>query len=263
MNTSAHTFKSASGPALTHLAAYAFLPLSDLESLQERVLTLAQGMGIKGTVLLATEGINLFICASHPVAHEFIRQLGELDPQLATLKARETKTDQPAFQRLKVKIKPEIIRYGVPQATPLSERADPVSPESFARWIEQGHDDNGRPLAIIDTRNGFEVDVGTFRGAIDWRIDRFTQFGPQAERHKAEFQDKTVVAFCTGGIRCEKAVLHMKQMGYPSVYQLDGGVLGYFEQLGKVHWDGELFVFDARRGVTDEHSVHNTDTSAS
>ncbi len=256
MKTPASKINSQQDVALTHLAAYAFIPLDQLESLQERVLTLAQGMGIKGTVLLANEGINLFICAEHQQAHSFMEQLRALDPRLASLKARETKTELAAFSRLKVKIKPEIIRYGIPQATPLSERADPVSPESFARWIEQGHDDNGRPLAIIDTRNGFEVDAGTFHGAIDWRIERFTQFGPEAERHKDEFQDKTVVAFCTGGIRCEKAVLHMKQMGYPSVYQLDGGVLGYFEQLGKKHWDGELFVFDARRGVTDEHSVH-------
>jgi UPF0176 protein len=242
----------------THLAAYAFIPLDGLELLREQVLTLASALGLKGTVLLAPEGINFFICGEREQTYAFVQAL-ESQEQFTgrfsgRLFPRETTSQGQAFKRLKVKIKPEIITYGVAQTTPTNTRAHAVSPKTLQRWIDQGHDDNGKPLALLDTRNDFEVDVGTFENAIDWRIARFTQFGEAAKTHQVQLEGKTVVAFCTGGIRCEKAVLHMQQLGYSDVYQLDGGVLGYFEQVGKANWRGELFVFDQRRGVTDEHS---------
>jgi UPF0176 protein len=215
---------------------------------------LASTHGIKGTILLAPEGINLFICAKRAVAFEFLSQLRSLDPALAGLKSRETSTDRNTFKRLKVKIKPEIIRYEVPQAVPLGQRAPAVTPAQLRHWIDQGHDDQGRPLVLLDTRNDFEVDQGSFSGAIDWRIQKFTDLADHIAQNKQSFEGKTVVSFCTGGIRCEKSVLHMQALGYESAYQLEGGVLGYFEHEGKTHWQGELFVFDDRRGVTEAHS---------
>ena len=121
-----------------------------------------------------------------------------------------------------------------------------VDAKTLARWLEQGADDNGRPVVMLDTRNAFEVDEGTFRDAIDWRIDRFTQFPAAVQAHRAELEGKTVVSFCTGGIRCEKAAIYMNEAGIENVYQLDGGILKYFEETGGPGLDGKCFVFDER-----------------
>eukprot|EP01041_Mallomonas_annulata_P021360 gene21361-41389_t len=104
-------------------------------------------------------------------------------------------------------------------------------------------------VVTLDTRNAFEVDAGTFDNAIDWRIDKFTEFPPALRAHKSELQDKTVVSFCTGGIRCEKAAIHMQNIGYNNVYQLEGGILKYFEDVGGAHYTGDCFVFDYRTAL--------------
>jgi UPF0176 protein len=107
--------------------------------------------------------------------------------------------------------------------------------------------DEGRPVVMLDTRNGFEVDAGAFAGALDWRLARFSDFPAAVQTHAAELQGKTVVSYCTGGIRCEKAALWMQQAGIPHVLQLDGGILRYFEDVpGAPHWQGQCFVFDER-----------------
>ena len=121
-----------------------------------------------------------------------------------------------------------------------AERAPAVSAQTLARWRDQGHDDEGRPVVTLDTRNDFEVDSGTFAGAIDWRITKFTEFPQAVLDHKAELEGKTVVSFCTGGIRCEKAAILMQEMGLNHVYQLEGGILKYLEtvpaeQLSLIH----------------------------
>ena len=128
---------------------------------------------------------------------------------------------------------------------------------TLQRWLAQGHDDSGRPVVTLDTRNAFEVDAGSFDHAIDWRIAKFTQFPAALRAHRAELQDKTVVSFCTGGIRCEKAALLMQEEGLDHVYQLDGGILAYFEQTGGAHYHGGCFVFDARRVLATDLAVHS------
>jgi UPF0176 protein len=136
-----------------------------------------------------------------------------------------------------------------PTIRPAEGRAPAVAPATVKRWLDQGHDDLGRPVVTLDTRNDYEVDAGTFNGAIDWRLTKFTEF-PQALRdHKAELVDKTVVSFCTGGIRCEKAAILMHGMGLEHVYQIEGGILKYFEEVGGAHYTGGCFVFDERREV--------------
>ena len=117
------------------------------------------------------------------------------------------------------------------------------------RWLDQGHDDHGRAVVTLDTRNAFEVDYGTFEGAIDWRIGKFTEFPDAFRAHQSELQGKTVVSFCTGGIRCEKAAIFMREAGLDSVFQLDGGILGYFEKAGHAHYRGHCFVFDEREAL--------------
>ena len=160
-------------------------------------------------------------------------------------------SDAPAFQRLKVKIKREIIRMGQPAIAPASGRAPAISPTTMARWLAQGSDDASRPLRLLDTRNAFEVDAGAFVGAVDWRLAKFSDFSAALAAHRAELEGVTVVSYCTGGIRCEKAVLVMQAMGLTHSYQLDGGILNYFEATDGAApgWQGDCVVFDPRGAV--------------
>ncbi|MDO9218764.1 MAG: sulfurtransferase, partial [Lacisediminimonas sp.] len=128
-------------------------------------------------------------------------------------------------------------------------RAPVVEAATLKRWLDQGHDDAGKPVVMVDTRNAFEVDVGTFVNTIDYRIEKFSEFPAVIEAHRSELADKTVVTFCTGGIRCEKAAIHMHNVGFDSVYQLDGGILKYFEEVGGAHYTGDCFVFDKRTAL--------------
>ena len=168
------------------------------------------------------------------------------DRRFADLDVKFSRSASVPFRKLRVKIKREIIRMDHPAIQPQAGRAPAVPPATLARWLDQGVDDDGRPVVMLDTRNAFEVDAGTFAGAIDWRIERFTQFPAALQVHRDSLRGKTVVSFCTGGIRCEKAALYMAEAGLDHVYQLDGGILKYFEETGGKGFNGRCFVFDAR-----------------
>ena len=231
-----------------NMAAYRFVSLNALPELQTTVRQALDGSGIRGTVLLAEEGINLFLAGEAAAVHQFVDWL-HTDSRFAALEAKESWSETQPFKKLLVKIKPEIIRMNHPAIAPAQGRAPAVDAATLKRWLDQGHDDIGRPVVTLDTRNDYEVDAGTFDGAIDWRLTKFTEF-PQAVRsHLAELEDKTVVSFCTGGIRCEKAAILMHELGLPHVYQLEGGILKYFEEVGGAHYHGGCFVFDERRAV--------------
>jgi UPF0176 protein len=150
------------------------------------------------------------------------------------------------FRRLRVKLKREIISFRKDQIAPASGRARALAPERLRAWLRQGRDDQGRELLLLDTRNRQEVVHGSFTGAMTLPIDRFTDLPAALEARRELLRDKTVVSFCTGGIRCEKAALWMDQAGYDNVWQLDGGILGYFEQVGAEAYSGHCFVFDER-----------------
>jgi UPF0176 protein len=150
---------------------------------------------------------------------------------------------------MRVKLKNEIIRMNNPVIRPFEGRAPAAAAATVANWLAQGHDDRGRPVVMLDTRNAFEVDLGHFENAIDWRIEKFTQFPQALQDHLDELKGKTVVSYCTGGIRCEKAALFMQSLGLEHVYQLEGGILKYFEEVGGDHWRGDCFVFDERVGL--------------
>ena len=149
-----------------------------------------------------------------------------------------------------------------PTIVPESKRAPFVDPATLKTWLDRGYDDNGRPVVMMDTRNSFEVAMGTFDGALNFDIEKFSQF-PQAIQaslnERADLKEKTIVSFCTGGIRCEKAALYMHEIDMPYVYQLHGGILGYFEHVGGAHWSGECFVFDERVALdsTLQPTVHS------
>ena len=231
-----------------NISAYKFVPLADAPALREQLLTHASEAQLKGTILLAEEGINLFLAGAPEAVRGFVAVL-RADPRFADLAPKESLSDAQPFGRLLVKVKPEIIRMNHPTIRPAEGRAPAVDAATLARWLDAGHDDAGRPVVTLDTRNAFEVDHGTFEGAIDWRISKFSEFPAALAAHRAELEGKTVVSFCTGGIRCEKAAIHMHEAGLPNVLQLDGGILKYFELAGGKHFKGDCFVFDEREAV--------------
>jgi len=234
--------------AILNISAYKFVPLPDAAQLREQLLERAQALGLKGTVLLAEEGINLFLAGPSEAVRSFVAQL-HADARFADIVPKESWSAHQPFKKMLVKVKPEIIRMNHPTIRPAEGRAPAVPAATVRRWLDQGHDDEGRPVVTLDTRNDFEVDQGTFDNAIDWRISKFSEFPQAVLEHQAELQGKTVVSFCTGGIRCEKAAIFMREAGLDHVYQLEGGILKYFEETGGAHYHGNCFVFDERRGV--------------
>lgn len=231
--------------SVVNIAAYKFVPLLGLPTLRAEVLAQAQAARLKGTVLLAEEGINLFLAGAASDIEAWLQWL-QSDARFADLEVKYSYSANAPFRKMLVKIKREIIRMNHPAISPQAGRAPAVAPATLARWLDQGVDDEGRPVVMLDTRNAFEVDEGTFDGAIDWRIDRFTQFPDAVQAHRDSLEGKTVVSFCTGGIRCEKAAIYMAEAGIDHVYQLDGGILRYFEDTDGKAFKGNCFVFDER-----------------
>ncbi|MES2185247.1 MAG: sulfurtransferase [Pseudomonadota bacterium] len=237
--------------AILNISAYLFVPLPDAAELRPLLLQEAVQRDLKGTILLAEEGINLFLAGPPEAVRGFVAHL-RTDARLAPLAPKESWSDAQPFRKMLVKLKREIIRMDHPAIRPAGGRAPAVDAATVRRWLDQGHDDSGRPVVTLDTRNAFEVDEGTFEGAIDWRIDKFTEFPAALKAHRAELAGKTVVSFCTGGIRCEKAAILMAEEGVENVFQLEGGILKYFEEVGSAHYRGGCFVFDERRAVDAE-----------
>ena len=232
-------------PDILNISCYKFTPLPDAAALRDTLAERAQALALKGTILLAEEGINFFLAGPAQAVHSFVDQLRS-DERFADLAPKESWSDTVPFRKMLVKVKREIIRMDHPTIRPAEGRAPSVSPATLRRWLEQGHDDEGREVVTLDTRNDFEVDAGAFKDTIDWRITKFTEFPPALRAHKADLADKTVVSYCTGGIRCEKAAILMQDEGIENVYQLEGGILKYFEETDGKFYDGGCFVFDGR-----------------
>ena len=251
-------------PALhvLNISAYLFTELKDTAALREACHGQASALSLKGTVLIAEEGINLFMAGPPQAVRDFVSWL-HLDPRLVPITPKESWSDSQPFRKLLVKVKNEIIRMNHPAIQPQTGRAPAVAATTLKRWLDDGHDDQGRPVVTLDTRNAFEVDEGSFVGALDWRIDKFSEFPAAASQHLDHLRGKTVVSFCTGGIRCEKAAIYLREQGLSQVYQLEGGILKYFEEVGSAHYSGNCFVFDERRGVNPELMPVKTDTKAS
>jgi UPF0176 protein len=232
-----------------NVSAYKFVEIADLPTLREAVRTRCVAAQLKGTVLVAPEGINLFLAGEEGPLRTVLAWLAD-DERFADLPVKESWSDHQPFNRMLVKIKKEIITMRQPQVRPMGQRAPVVAAKDLKRWLDTGQDDSGREVVLLDTRNGFEVDVGTFEAAINPEIRSFGEFPERVTALREELADKTVVTFCTGGIRCEKAVLYMQEKGFGHVYQLDGGILRYFEEVGGAHYRGNCFVFDRRVALT-------------
>jgi len=234
--------------SVLNISAYRFVTIDDPQALREALSSHAASLGLLGTILLAHEGINLFLAGAPDAVHDFLGQL-RADERFAHMQAKESWSAQQPFRKLLVKVKPEIIRMNHPAIQPALGRAPAVDGPTARRWLDQGHDDEGRPVVTLDTRNAFEVGHGTFEGAVDWGLKKFSDFPAAFDAHKGELEGKTIVSFCTGGIRCEKAAIYMREAGLDHVWQLDGGILKYFEETGGAHFSGNCFVFDEREAL--------------
>jgi UPF0176 protein len=228
-----------------NVAAYAFVDLDDLSDRRARLRALGESLGLSGTILLAPEGVNLCLSAPEAPLREFVGALrAELPP--SRLDVKESRSPERAFVRFLVKVKREVVTLRRPDVRPADGRAPAVAPATLARWLDRGRDDDGRGIALVDTRNAFEVAIGAFDGAIDLGLRAFTDLPAALGAHRDALAGKRVVTYCTGGVRCEKAAIAMARDGCGEVAQLDGGVLRWFETQGARHWRGELFVFDRR-----------------
>jgi RluA family pseudouridine synthase len=229
--------------SILNISAYQFATLADLPALRVRLLTLCRDSHIKGTILLSVEGINLFVAGEATAIERLLAELrGE--PGLQDLQPKRSATDQQPFTRMLVRLKREIIAFGVPGIEPARRTSPKLSATELKRWL-----DDGRPLTLLDTRNDYEVKLGTFNNALSVGIEHFRDFPAAVARLPPTLKDQPIVMFCTGGIRCEKAGPYMESQGYKHILQLDGGILKYFEECGGAHYHGECFVFDQRVGV--------------
>ncbi|MAZ78272.1 MAG: pseudouridine synthase, partial [Legionellaceae bacterium] len=206
------------------------------------LLQVGESLEMRGTILLSQEGINIALSGSRESVDLFGKYLAE-DERFADIQFKESLSEKKPFRRFRVRIKDEIIKLGVPQIKPEQHTVPHLSPEAFAQWMDEGRD-----ITLLDTRNAYEVQIGTFDGALNLNIDTFTEF-PEAVEAQIEDKEKPVVMFCTGGVRCEKAGPLLESQGFKEVYQLDGGILKYLEKCGGKHWHGECFVFDDRLAV--------------
>jgi UPF0176 protein len=232
-----------------NISAYKFVAIEAPEGLQTELRQHCAAAKLKGTILLAPEGINLFLAGTEAGVRGVLVWL-TADPRFAGLPVKESWSNDQPFNRMLVKIKREIITMRQPMIRPMDQRAPQVDAATLKGWLDQGRDDDGRAIALLDTRNVFEVEIGSFENALTPSLKSFGEFPQQLAKLDPQLKEKTVVTFCTGGIRCEKAALHMAEQGYAHVYQLDGGILKYFEEVGGAHYHGNCFVFDRRVALT-------------
>lgn len=235
-------------PEVAVCTFYKFVRLKGLSELQCRVQRAGETFGLRGTVLLADEGINGTLTGDLVALQSFVRELN-LDPAFEDLpvKFSTAAADNQVFHRLKVRIKREIVALGLPLVDPSARTGEHVSAQ---RWNELLDDPE---VLVIDTRNRYECAVGSFPGAIQPDTRSFREFPAFVQEHLDPARHRTVAMFCTGGIRCEKASAYMLEQGFEQVYQLDGGILKYFETVEPEanRWRGECFVFDQRVSVND------------
>ncbi len=221
-------------------ALYQFVAVEDWADWRSRWLDRAQHLGIRGTLLLAQEGINGTIAGTREAIDQMLAALRS-HPALTNLSTRESIAPAMPFQRLKIKLKREIVTFRQP-VEPTQRTGQRVAPADWNALIADPE------VTLIDTRNRFEVAIGSFAGAIDPETQTFTEFPEAVERLLDPQRDRKVAMFCTGGIRCEKASAYLLEQGFEQVYQLDGGILNYLAQIDPIEsaWRGECFVFDER-----------------
>jgi len=231
---------------IANISSYKFvrIPEAELPVMRKTILLRALELDLKGTVLLSTEGINHFLAGKENNINQMKGFLVRNYEYFEDLNYKYSYTEHKPFNRMLVKVKNEIIPMGLTEISPEQEAAPYITPEQLKKW----YDDN-KDMIILDARNDYEIRLGTFKDAIHLNIQNFREFNDALDQLDDDIKNKPVVTFCTGGIRCEKAAPLMLKKGFKKVYQLDGGILKYFETAGGDHYDGECFVFDLRVAV--------------
>jgi UPF0176 protein len=226
-------------------ALYQFVPLPDFRELKDPLHKLCLDLGVRGTLLLAHEGINGTVAGSHEAIDALMTELREgalFMGRLDNLELKFSTATEMPFKRMKVRLKKEIVTLGDPQTDPLRRVGTYVTPAEWNRLLDEAG------IVLLDTRNDFEVEMGTFEGAVDPRIKRFSEFKDFVKNELDPTQHRKVAMFCTGGIRCEKASSYMLAQGFEEVFHLKGGILKYLEEVPETEsrWNGGCFVFDER-----------------
>ncbi len=239
--------------SIVNIAAYKFVTLDDLPGRRSALKDLCHRLGLRGTILLSQEGLNMFVAGTRASIDTYLKFLRE-QPEFAELDVKESFSDYQPFNRMLVRLKKEIIAFGIESVDPRKKSSPRIEAKELKRWL-----DEGRAVTLLDTRNDYEIKVGTFKNAIPAKVDDFRHFPDAVANLPEEMKEQPVVTFCTGGIRCEKAAPFMEQAGFKNIYQLDGGILKYFEECGGAHYDGECFVFDQR--VALDPQLKETDTT--
>lgn len=225
---------------------YKFVSLIDFETMREPILEKMHEIGIKGTIILAKEGINGGFAGTRDQMTIFYKYIHS-DVRLADLNFKETFDEKNPFDKAKVKLRKEIVTMGIKEvAVDPEQNIDTyLDPQQWHELIQDPE------VILLDTRNDYEYELGTFKNAINPDIENFREFPDYVEQHLSDKKDKKIAMFCTGGIRCEKTTAFMKEKGFQHVYQLHDGILNYIESIPeeKSLWDGQCFVFDDRVAV--------------
>lgn len=233
-------------------ALYKFVTLDDFQAKKQPLLDFMLKNEIRGTLLLAKEGINGTVAGSRDAINALLDYLRQ-DPRLAEISYKESYTDSSPFMRSRVKLKNEIVTMGVEGIDPKRVVGTYVKPTEWNQLI------SAPDVLLVDTRNDYEVQVGTFKNAVNPKTDSFREFPEYVKSHLDPNKHKKVAMFCTGGIRCEKSTAYLKEQGFEEVYHLEGGILKYLEEVPAEQslWEGECFVFDDR--VTVNHQLEKGD----
>ena len=237
---------AATATAILNIAAYKFVTLTNLPPYRAELRKLCQDLELRGTIMLSPEGINLFVAGEEPNVRHLLEVLRR-NPLLEDLEVKESFSDKQPFNRMLVKLKREIIAFGIDAVQPAVRTSPKLKATELKKWF-----DEGRKFRMLDTRNVYEIELGTFHNAEHLNINHFRDFPEAINQLPEESKHEPLVMFCTGGIRCEKAGPMMEQAGFEQVYQLEGGILKYFEECGGVHYDGACFVFDNRVALDPE-----------
>ncbi len=231
-------------PSIIVAALYRFVPFEDYRDQQQPLLNKLESLGIRGTLLLASEGINGTIAGRRQSIDTMVQYLRS-DPRFTPLDVKESECDEMPFKRTRVRLKKEIVTMGVEGIDPLQAVGTYVDPEDWNDLI------NDPEVTLIDTRNDYEVAIGAFKGAKNPDTHSFRQFPQYVAEHLDPNKHRKIAMYCTGGIRCEKSTALLKERGFDEVYHLRGGILKYLEVVPpeESNWEGECFVFDRRVSV--------------
>lgn len=223
---------------------YKFIDLPDFEALKPHLLTAMQTIGIKGTIILAHEGINGSFAGTRAQMNDYYALIRQ-DSRFTDIRFKETFDDKVPFAKAKVKLRKEIVTMGIPEVDPLLLAGTRLTPEEWNALIADPE------TVVVDTRNDYEFRVGTFKNAINPDTENFRDFPSYVESELADKKDKKIAMFCTGGIRCEKSTAYLRGLGFKEVYHLQDGIIEYIEKMPKENslWEGHCFVFDDRVAI--------------